>query len=149
MSLPRPLVLFLAFCGGAALFATPLLLAAIALGGDPAVAGEPGTSGAESPAASAGPGADLVGSVIPELTPKAELPPAPESEVNVSVAPDVPPASGRTSQAIVEVHFDIVEGMQSIDPATGVEYETWGYRINGGEDVETGTPGPDGAGACR
>ncbi len=32
MMLPRPLVLFLAFCGGAALFAAPLLLAALALG---------------------------------------------------------------------------------------------------------------------
>ncbi len=31
MMLPRPLVLFLAFCGGAALFAAPLLLAALAL----------------------------------------------------------------------------------------------------------------------
>ena len=32
MNLPRPLVLFLAACGGAALFATPLPLAALALG---------------------------------------------------------------------------------------------------------------------
>ena len=32
MMLPRPLVLFLAFCGGAALFAAPLFLAALALG---------------------------------------------------------------------------------------------------------------------
>src|SRR5262245_1748013 len=32
MTLPRPLVLFLAFCGGGALFAMPLLLAAFALG---------------------------------------------------------------------------------------------------------------------
>src|SRR5690606_1870142 len=30
--LPKPLVMFLAFCGGAALFATPILLGAIALG---------------------------------------------------------------------------------------------------------------------
>ncbi len=30
MMLPRPLVLFLAFCGGGALFAMPLLLAALA-----------------------------------------------------------------------------------------------------------------------
>jgi len=142
VSLPRSLVMFLAFCGGAALFATPLLLAAMALGGDPAVAVAPGTSGDASPTASADPGAAPIGSVIPELTPKADLPLAPESEVNVSVAPDVPQASDRTSQAIVEVHFDIVEGVQSIDPATGVEYETWGYRINGGDDVETGTPGP-------
>ena len=42
MMLPRPLVLFLAFCGGAALFAAPLLLAALALGtqAPPAAAAE-------------------------------------------------------------------------------------------------------------
>ena len=34
MTLPRPLVLFLAFCGGGALFAAPLVLAAVVLGGD-------------------------------------------------------------------------------------------------------------------
>jgi nitrite reductase (NO-forming) len=33
MMLPRPLVLFLAFCGGGALFGAPLVLAALALGG--------------------------------------------------------------------------------------------------------------------
>ncbi|MDQ2674349.1 MAG: multicopper oxidase domain-containing protein [Chloroflexota bacterium] len=33
MNLPKPLVMFLAFCGGAAIFATPLLLGAIAIGG--------------------------------------------------------------------------------------------------------------------
>ncbi|HET9417298.1 MAG TPA: multicopper oxidase domain-containing protein [Candidatus Limnocylindria bacterium] len=32
MNLPKPLVMFLAFCGGAAIFATPLLLGAIAIG---------------------------------------------------------------------------------------------------------------------
>ncbi|MEO5985459.1 MAG: plastocyanin/azurin family copper-binding protein [Candidatus Limnocylindria bacterium] len=139
MSLPRPLVLFLAFCGGAALFATPLLLGALALGGGP-TAIEPGTSAAPS-ASDGGGDVSLGSSVIPELTPKADLAVAPDSEVNVAVAPDVPPPSGRTEQAIVEVAFDIVEGVQAIDPATGVEYETWGYRI-GGTDVVTGTPGP-------
>ena len=47
MNLPRPLVLFLAFCGGAALFATPLILGAIALG-----AGRTAASPAASPGAS-------------------------------------------------------------------------------------------------
>ncbi len=139
MSLPRSLVLFLAFCGGAALFATPLLLGALALGGGPTPI-EPG--GSAAPSASDGGGDPSLGSsVIPDLTPKADLAVAPESEVNVAVAPDVPPAADRTEQAIVEVAFDIVEGVQAIDPATGVEYETWGYRI-GGTDVVTGTPGP-------
>lgn len=48
MTLPRPLILFLTFCGGAALFATPLVLAALALG-----AGGGGATAAQaSPAAS-------------------------------------------------------------------------------------------------
>jgi nitrite reductase (NO-forming) len=81
--------------------------------------------------------------VLPELTPKAELPPVPASEVNVSYAPNVPAPSGRTSQAIIDVHFEVVENVVEIDPATGVEYETWGYRLVGdGTDASIGTPGP-------
>ncbi len=81
--------------------------------------------------------------VVPELTPKAQLPLAPESEVNVSVAPNVPPPSGRTSQAIVEVHFEVVEGLSTINPATGLQTETWGYRLLDGPDgMVIGTPGP-------
>ena len=86
-------------------------------------------------------GADPLEDVTPDLVPKAELPLAPAEEVNVSVAPAVPPPSGRTSPAIVEVEFEIVEQVTAIDPATGVEYETWGYRIPGDETV-SGTPGP-------
>ena len=81
------------------------------------------------------------GSVLPVLTPKADLQPVPDSESNVAVAPNVPPASGRTEQAIVDVHFDVVEGVQTIDANRGIEYETWGYRSNGDSTV-TGTPGP-------
>lgn len=81
-------------------------------------------------------------SVIPDLVPKAELPMAPQSEVNVSVAPDVPPPSGRSEPAIVEVHFEVVENVVAIDPASGVEYETWGYRISGSDETVAGTPGP-------
>ncbi len=140
MSLPRPLVLFLAFCGGSAIFATPMLLMAMMVSGDPATAGEPDAiTGSPSPDAQLVISSD--GSVIPELTPKADLPLTPDSEINVAVAPQVPAPSGRTTQAIVEVAFDVVEGVQAIDPATGVEYETWGYRI-GGTDTVTGTPGP-------
>ena len=80
--------------------------------------------------------------VIPELTPKAELALAPESEINVSVAPEVPPASGRTEQAIVEVNFEVVENLTTVDPATGVQYKTWGYKIAGDDRTVTGTPGP-------
>jgi nitrite reductase (NO-forming) len=81
-------------------------------------------------------------SVIPDLVPKAELPAAPADEVNVSYAPAVPPASGRTEPAVVEVEFEVVEQVTQIDPATGVEYETWGYRVLGDDDSFSGTPGP-------
>jgi nitrite reductase (NO-forming) len=81
-------------------------------------------------------------SVLPDLVPKAELQPAPESEVNVSYAPNVPPASGRTEPAIVDVAFEVVENVTAIDPAAGVEYETWGYRIAGDDSTVSGTPGP-------
>ena len=81
--------------------------------------------------------------VLPDLTPKAELPAVPAGEVNVSYAPEVPAPSGRTTQAIIDVHFEVVENVVEIDPATGVEYETWGYRLVGdGQDLSIGAPGP-------
>ncbi len=80
--------------------------------------------------------------VTPALVPKADLALVPETEVNVSYAPDVPPASGRTEPAIVDVQFEVVENVAVIDPATGVEFETWGYRIDGDDATHTGTPGP-------
>ncbi len=102
--------------------------------------------GSEAPDALASPtastGASDAGSVIPALTPKAELGPVPAGEVNVAYAPNVPSAATRTSQAIVDVQFDIVEGAKAIDPARGTEYVTWGYRIRGDEQAVTGTPGP-------
>ena len=55
-------------------------------------------------------------SVLPDLTPKADLAMTPAGEVNVSYAPDVPAAATRTNQAVVNVAFDIVEGVQAIDP---------------------------------
>ena len=79
---------------------------------------------------------------LPTLVPKALLPDAPDSEVNVSIAPEVPPPSGRTTPAIVDVHFEVVENVVTIDPNAGVEYETWGYRINGDDRIVPGTPGP-------
>ena len=54
----------------------------------------------------------------------------------------MPPASGRSEPAIVEVGFEVVENVTAIDPATGVEYETWGYRLPGDEGEVSGTPGP-------
>jgi nitrite reductase (NO-forming) len=80
--------------------------------------------------------------VIPDFVPKAELPLAPASEVNVAYAPNVPPPSGRTEPAIVEVAFEVVEGVANIDPEHSVQYRTWGYRIPGDDGVISGTPGP-------
>jgi nitrite reductase (NO-forming) len=90
-----------------------------------------------------GPGG-TAGDVIPDLVPKAQLPMAPAGEVNVSVAPEVPSPSGRTSQAIVEVSFEVTEGVSIIDPAAGTQTETWGYKITDGADnpLVAGTPGP-------
>lgn len=94
---------------------------------------------APTPAPSGGTG--RTESVLPVLTPKSELQPVPAGEVNVAYAPDVPPAAARSEQAIVDVHFDVVEGVKAINP-NGLEYTTWGYRLHGDSTVTTGTPGP-------
>lgn len=87
--------------------------------------------------------AELPEDVLPAIVPKEELALAPADEVNVATAPDMPPPSGRTTPAIVEVEFEVVEGISTIDPATGVETETWGYRlIDGTDGIVVGTPGP-------
>jgi nitrite reductase (NO-forming) len=81
--------------------------------------------------------------VLPTLVAKSKLPPAPEDERNVGVAPEMPPAATRTDQAIVEVAFEVVENVSTIDPAKGTQHETWGYRIADGPDtLVVGTPGP-------
>jgi nitrite reductase (NO-forming) len=81
--------------------------------------------------------------VIPDFTPKSQLPQVPADEVNVAIAPEMPPASGRTEQAIVDISFEVVEGVSVINPTTGVETETWGYRLLDGPDgIVVGTPGP-------
>ena len=67
---------------------------------------------------------------------------APADEVHVANAPDMPPPITRTDQRIVEVHFDVVENVATIDPQTGVEFETWGYKIAGDDTPVIGTPGP-------
>lgn len=89
-------------------------------------------------------GAAVLGDVVPELTPKSQLPLVPDSEVNVAIAPNMPAPSGRTAQAIVDVHFEVVEGVNTIDLGTGTQTETWGYRlVDGGEEgLVIGTPGP-------
>lgn len=81
------------------------------------------------------------GDVIPALVPKADLGVA--AGVATAVAPEMPPAIDRAGPAIVEVEFEVVEGVEVIDPANGISTETWGYRVVGGGDgVVAGTPGP-------
>ena len=80
--------------------------------------------------------------ITPFLSQKASLELAPADEVHVANAPDMPPAITRTDQRIVEVHFDVVENVATIDPQTGVEFETWGYTIAGDDTPVIGTPGP-------
>ncbi len=82
------------------------------------------------------------GDVLPDLVPIAQLAPAPATEVHVANPPAVPPAITRTAPALVEVSFDVVEGLNTIDPETGVQFETWGYRIAGETEPVIGTPGP-------
>ncbi len=91
----------------------------------------------------AGSASELPEDVLPAFVPKDELSPVPADEVNVAVAPEMPAPTNRATQAIVEVHFEVVEGVSVIDPATGVETETWGYRVVDGPDgLVVGTPGP-------
>ena len=85
----------------------------------------------------------VTGDVLPEIVPKSQLSPVPAGEVNVAIAPMMPPPSGRTTPALVDVHFEVVEGVSTIDPVTGIEFETWGYRlVDGADGVVIGTPGP-------
>lgn len=83
------------------------------------------------------------GGVIPELTAKADLQATPDGETNVAVAPETPAPADRSEQAIVDVTFEVVENVSTIDPARGTTHETWGYRLPDGPDgVVVGTPGP-------
>ncbi|HEY7024901.1 MAG TPA: plastocyanin/azurin family copper-binding protein [Candidatus Limnocylindrales bacterium] len=104
----------------------------------PSAGGGAGSSAQPAQTSSAQLDAD---SVIPVLTPIANLSAVPSGEVNTSYAPNVPPAASRDYQAIVDVHFDVVEGAKAIDP-NGTTYTTWGYRLHGDDQVTSGTPGP-------
>ena len=66
MNLPKPLVLFLAFCGAAAIFATPLLLTALVLGREPEPQQADATASAPS-ASSTAPEQPSSGEILGEL----------------------------------------------------------------------------------
>lgn len=81
--------------------------------------------------------------VLPAMVPRDELAAAPGNEVHVAIAPDMPPPIARTTPAVVDVAFEVVEQVNVIDPVTGTEFETWGYRVVDGDDgLVVGTPGP-------
>lgn len=81
-------------------------------------------------------------SIIPDLTPVADLADAPADDVHVTYAPEVPPPSGDRDQQIFDLELEIVESTCEIDPANGVKTLMWGFRIAGDEDVLCGAPGP-------
>lgn len=80
-------------------------------------------------------------SVLPDLVDKQNLPPNPDDEVNVALAPEMPPRPERDTPAFVDVEFEVVENVSTIDPKKGTQHETWGYRIVSGPDTTVvGTP---------
>ncbi|MDW8047940.1 MAG: multicopper oxidase domain-containing protein, partial [Chloroflexota bacterium] len=81
-------------------------------------------------------------SILPKLTPVAQLQMADPAEVHAAYAPNVPPPVTRSDQRIFEVHLEIVEAVCDLDPANGVKTEKWGYRIAGDTTVTCGAPGP-------
>ena len=109
----------------------------------PPLSGNPSAQASAAAASSTAPSSQVASSddVLPALTPIADLKPVPQGEVNVAYAPNVPAAATRDYQAIVDVHFDVVEGVKAIDP-NGTQYTTWGYRLHDDNQVTTGTPGP-------
>jgi nitrite reductase (NO-forming) len=88
------------------------------------------------------PAVDAGDSVLPTLTPRAELTPADDGEVHVTYAPEVPPPITRSDQRVFDVALEVLEGRCPLDPAGGVDTEMWGYRIAGDVDVACGSPGP-------
>ncbi len=87
-------------------------------------------------------GSSGAGDIVPLLTPKAELEVA--TAISTALAPGVPDPVMRSEQAIVEVHFEVLEDVATIDPESGLTYETWGYKVLDATDsgVVIGTPGP-------
>jgi nitrite reductase (NO-forming) len=85
---------------------------------------------------------DRAESIIPELTPIADLSRADDSEERMAYAPAVPAVIERSDQRIVEFEIDVIEGECPLDPANDVSTLMWGFRIAGDDDVTCGSPGP-------
>jgi nitrite reductase (NO-forming) len=81
-------------------------------------------------------------SALPDLKPIAELEAAPDDEVHVAYVPNVPPPIDRSGQREYEIRLEVLENVCPIDPGNGVEMETWGYRVEGDDEISCGAPGP-------
>ncbi len=107
--------------------------------GDAAAGDQVGAAAVSDASMSLDAGADVTATIVP----RAELLAVSPEEVNVATAPAMPPPSGRTEPAVVDVAFEVVENVSTIDPNTGAQFETWGYRVVDGDDgLVVGTPGP-------
>lgn len=81
-------------------------------------------------------------SILPELTPVAQLGAASSSEQHLSYAPETPPTIVRDDQRTYDIHLESIEGVCDLDPANGVTTEMWGFRVAGETEVTCGSPGP-------
>jgi nitrite reductase (NO-forming) len=111
-----------------------LLLAAAACSSDDD--GQVASSGSDSG------GEAAAGAAIPDLVPVEDLQQAPDDEVHLSYAPEVPPTITRADPAVFDVHLEVLEGVCPLDPANDVTTEMWGYRVEGDTAVTCGSPGP-------
>jgi len=81
-------------------------------------------------------------SILPDLTPVAQLAAAPAGEEHVSIAPNTAPTIDRSDQRIYDVHLESIEGVCPLDPANGITTEMWGFRVAGETAITCGSPGP-------
>lgn len=75
-----------------------------------------------------------------KLTPKEKL--KWDTGNHVTYAPNVPEVSKYKDQRIFEVKLEVLENVCPIDEANGINFDTWGYRIEGDNEVLCGAPGP-------
>ena len=99
-----------------------------------------GEEGVEGGSAAAGFPVDQ--SILPSLTPVAQLTAAPSGEEHVSFAPNTVPPIARSDQRIYDVHLESIEGVCDLDPANGITTEMWGFRVAGDTEIVCGSPGP-------
>lgn len=75
-----------------------------------------------------------------ELTTKSQLEVSTSS--HVAYAPDVPPSSSHTEQKFFEVKLEVLENVCTLDPENNKKLDTWGYRVEGDDEIFCGSPAP-------